>query len=204
MKSKLSKICTLTAGSFLKIMLYVLCFVIFAVCSDNFFSGKAPTEQSAEKETVPEISGKIISSNKNPAVAVDGDSLEIGTRRIRLMGIDAPEYTQQCKTPEGRLYPCGKQAAEYLRKLIKKQNIACYIHRKDRYERELCTCYAGKTDLNAEMIHSGNAVVYLESRYKQLEREARQKHIGIWNGTFMRPRLFRLLKQQQKKRSSTN
>lgn len=204
MKSKLSKICTLSAGTFLKIMLYALCFIIFAVFSDKFSPDKNTAGQQSGEKIVQQASGKIISSGKIPAVAVDGDSLEIGSRRIRLMGIDAPEYIQQCKTPEGKLYPCGRQAAEHLRKLIKNKNISCRIHRKDKYKRDLCTCYAGKTDLNAEMIRSGNAVVYLESSYKQLEREARQKHIGIWNGTFMRPRLFRLLKQQRQNQKSAN
>lgn len=44
---------------------------------------------------------KIVSSPAAPAIAVDGDSLEIGSRRIRLMGIDAPEYDQFCKRTMG-------------------------------------------------------------------------------------------------------
>ncbi|MBO5441212.1 MAG: hypothetical protein J6A09_01420, partial [Alphaproteobacteria bacterium] len=40
---------------------------------------------------------EIISSPINPLKVVDGDSLEIGPSRIRLTGIDAPEYLQQCK-----------------------------------------------------------------------------------------------------------
>ena len=56
-------------------------------------------------------------------LVVDGDSLEIGKKRIRLMGIDAPEYDQSCKDEKGALYPCGKQSAQYLQDLINHKKI---------------------------------------------------------------------------------
>ena len=136
--------------------------------------------------------------------AVDGDSLEIGSRRIRLMGIDAPEYDQFCKKNNGELYPCGQLAADYLKTLIAGKNITCRIHNQDKYIRDLCTCYAETTDLNAEMIRAGYAVVYLESAYAGQEAEARRSRNGIWNGIFMHPRLFRLLKYHQKKQKRPN
>lgn len=148
--------------------------------------------------------GKIISSPAAPAIAVDGDSLEIGSRRIRLMGIDAPEYDQFCKRGDGTLYPCGQLAADYLKTLTEGKIVTCRIHKQDKYKRDLCTCYVGNTDLNAEMIRSGNAVVYLESAYAAEEALARRSRTGIWNGIFMHPRLFRLLKYRQKKQSSAN
>lgn len=158
----------------------------------------ARAEPDATTESV------IRSSSENPAFAVDGDSLEIGTSRIRLMGIDAPEYDQSCKNAAGKLYPCGQQSADFLAQLIKNRNIVCHIHKKDKYDRDLCTCYAGNTDINAEMIRSGHAIVYLESAYDSLQRAAQAQKIGIWNGIFMHPRLFRLLKYQQKKALKTN
>lgn len=142
---------------------------------------------------------KIISSPLTPVKVVDGDSLEIGTRRIRLMGIDAPEYDQYCKDKTGKKYPCGKDSLAYLKKLTTNKEIRCTVHQKDKYKRDLCTCYADHTNINAEMIRSGRAIVYLESNYNAEQAEAKQHKNGIWSGRFMHPRLFRRLKEEEKK-----
>lgn len=39
--------------------------------------------------------------------AVDGDSLVAEGRRVRLLGIDAPEYAQTCGDARGCDYPAG-------------------------------------------------------------------------------------------------
>ena len=44
------------------------------------------------------------------ARAVDGDSLELGGRHVRLIGIDAPEHRQTCQMA-GETTPCGRRAA---------------------------------------------------------------------------------------------
>src|SRR5690606_410103 len=41
----------------------------------------------------------------------DGDSITLGAERIRLRGIDAPEYNQFCRR-NGAEYPCGRRARE--------------------------------------------------------------------------------------------
>src|SRR5215218_3460822 len=40
------------------------------------------------------------------ATVIDGDTLEIGGRHVRLFGIDAPETGQTCTRPDGRSSPC--------------------------------------------------------------------------------------------------
>ena len=42
---------------------------------------------------------------------VDGDSLEVGNERLRLMNIDAPEFFQKCHDASGWKYLCGFEAA---------------------------------------------------------------------------------------------
>lgn len=38
---------------------------------------------------------------------VDGDTLEFGSERVRLYGVDAPESKQSCKDRVGKDFPCG-------------------------------------------------------------------------------------------------
>lgn len=141
---------------------------------------------------------EIISTPISPVKVIDGDSLEIGTHRIRLMGIDAPEYTQFCKDKNKKSYPCGKESLEYLQNLIKDTPVKCIIHEKDKYDRDLCTCYVNNLNINAEMIHSGHAIVYMGEEYTLEQIKAKRAKRGIWQGRFIHPRLFRSLKQQQK------
>lgn len=142
---------------------------------------------------------EITSSLVSPVKVVDGDSLEIGTHRIRLMGIDAPEYHQHCKNKQGKNYPCGQKSLEYLQKIIANKQVKCIVHNQDKYHRDLCTCYVDGKDLNAEMVRSGHAITYMESNYATEQLEAKTGKHGIWNGKFMHPRLFRRLQEQQKK-----
>ena len=53
-----------------------------------------------------------------------------------------------------------------------------------------------ETDINKEMVRSGHAIVYLESNYHQDQAYAKSKKLGIWNGDFIHPRLFRRLKDK--------
>ena len=141
---------------------------------------------------------EIVSSSLTPIKVIDGDSLEIGSKRIRLMGIDAPEYIQQCKNKKGKKYPCGIVSKNHLEKLIDNSDIICKVHKKDQYDRNLCTCYNGDINLNREMVRTGHAIPYLESPYKKEQQEAKQNKRGLWAGRFMQPRLFRRLQEQQK------
>lgn len=128
---------------------------------------------------------------------VDGDSLEIGTRRIRLLEIDAPEFKQYCFTAEGKKYNCGIEALKYLKKMLKEADfkVDCQFKRKDRYKRELAICYAGGKNLNLEMLKAGWAVTYLSDQedFLSAEKEAKEHKNGIWQGKFMRPEYYRRL-----------
>ena len=131
---------------------------------------------------------------------VDGDSLEIGARRIRLQGIDAPEFRQYCFDAQKKRYQCGIDSRNYLRELLKKNNykIKCNMLSKDRYKRELSECFVGGRNINLEMINAGYAVVYRsETRdYFEAEKAAKQGKKGIWQGKFMRPEYYRRLNER--------
>jgi len=132
--------------------------------------------------------------------AVDGDSLEFGTRRIRLDGIDAPEFVQVCYDADNREYPCGVDALHYLENLLKGAEVRCdCAESKDKYDREVCECFADDVSLNKTMVFTGYAVTYRSDKYVADEQNAKEHKRGIWRGKFMRPALFRALERMQNK-----
>lgn len=122
------------------------------------------------------------------ARAIDGDSLTVGTTRVRLFGIDAPEYDQLC-TRNGARWACGTEAAAELSKLVTGRSINCTPTGVDQYQRVLARCSASGTDVNLTMVQAGFALAYRQysSDYINAEASAKAFRRGIWSGTFDTP-----------------
>jgi endonuclease YncB( thermonuclease family) len=118
----------------------------------------------------------------------DGDSITLGTERIRMRGIDAPEYSQICRK-DGADYPCGKLARQSLVRLIAGKPVSCAGWQRDRYGRLLGDCKAGGRDLNQAQVETGWAVAYGD--FDTEEAAARAGRAGIWAGTFDEPQDWR-------------
>src|SRR3569833_2030105 len=74
------------------------------------------------------------------ATAVDGDTLRLGGSRIRILGIDAPELSQDCTDRSGIDWPCGEVAREAMFSLLKGGDVICQPRGRDRYLRVLARC----------------------------------------------------------------
>lgn len=122
------------------------------------------------------------------AVVADGDSITLGGERIRMRGIDAPEYSQTCRK-DGADYPCGKLSRQSLVRLIAGRPVSCTGWQRDRYGRLLGDCKAGEVDLNRSQVAAGWAVAYGD--FEAEEAEARAGKAGIWAGTFDQPHTWR-------------
>lgn len=135
---------------------------------------------------IPEApEGEIVGRASVP----DGDSLIIGRKRIRLIGIDAPERDQNCG--EGAAtWPCGRQAGAHLGRLIGAAPVACAYFERDRYGRYLAACTVAGRDLGDAMVRDGFAVD-LDGRYSGAQGEARSARRGLWRGPFVRPAVWR-------------
>ena len=118
----------------------------------------------------------------------DGDSITLGTERIRMRGIDAPEYQQVCQK-NGADYACGKLARQSLVRLIANRPVSCSGWQRDRYGRLLGDCKAGDTDLNRAQVQAGWAVAFGDFEIE--EAGARAAKAGIWAGTFETPQDWR-------------
>lgn len=129
-----------------------------------------------------------ISDVEGPATAVDGDSLYVSGREVRLIGIDAPEGEQVCRRG-GAKWECGEAATQELAGLIADKTVRCQGVDIDRHGRLLALCGVGNLDLNMTMVQRGLAVS--NGRYKAEEREAANSNIGLWAGEFEQPRVWR-------------
>ncbi|MEM7462547.1 MAG: thermonuclease family protein [Pseudomonadota bacterium] len=118
------------------------------------------------------------------AVIADGDTIEINGSRIRLEGIDSPEFGQLCDLA-GREVDCGRMARNHLRNLVDQSPVTCNGWLYDKYDRLLATCIANGIELNQRMVEDGWAVSY--GGYEAEELSARENNRGLWQGDFMRP-----------------
>lgn len=130
---------------------------------------------------------------------IDGDSIVVNGVEMRLEGIDAPEYHQDCFDKDGNKYRCGEKADAYMRELVKDRKVSCEKLETDRYGRQVAICYADGEDLNKAMVAAGWAVAYdrYDKRYVETEKEARKAGRGIWQGKFMKPEFWRLLNRRK-------
>ena len=140
------------------------------------------------------------------AKIIDGDTVHINSKKIRLEGIDAPEIKQQCKKPFLKIsaiigfefnkdYSCGVMAKKKLVDKINNSKIKCISSSKDRYKRFLATCFKDKINLNKWMVRNGNAVAYkrYSKDYVRDEAYAKENKLGVWEGSFMVPEKWRKL-----------
>lgn len=132
------------------------------------------------------------SSNAQQIYVVDGDTLDVDGRRIRLHGIDAPERGQPC-TRNGQSYDCGEASKQYLTFLLTGENVTCDRRSTDKWGRDVANCIAGTKDVAAQLVRQGWAIAYLEysADYVEEERFARSNELGLWAKDFVLPKEWR-------------
>lgn len=130
------------------------------------------------------------------ARVVDGRTIEIGARRLRLAGIDTPEPGQSCER-RGGAYDCGQEAAWALAERLGRHWVLCIEQRRDSDGVILATCYLGGRhgiDVNAYMVRRGWAVADPDgngANYADAEAAAQGERAGLWAGAFVHPAQFR-------------
>ena len=160
-------------------------FLFISICLIFFFL----TYNDVKSEEVKIITGI--------AKVIDGDTIRIVEKKIRLFGIDAPEKKQQCRKPWltisilsfSKDYPCGKISTDRLKKKINNKLLICKWINKDRYKRYIAECFKDKTNINAWMVRNGYAVAYTKYSKKFMSQEifAKKEKLGLWSGTFEMP-----------------
>tara|TARA_B100001063_G_scaffold235967_1_gene255164 strand:- start:460 stop:930 length:471 start_codon:yes stop_codon:yes gene_type:complete len=127
---------------------------------------------------------------------IDGDTVKIFNKRIRLHGIDAPEKKQVC-VKNSTEYSCGKKATIALVKKIDGKKVLCEVQNNlDRYKRYIGVCFVGEVNLNKWLVRNGHAVAYRRYSKDFIEDEnyAKKNKLGLWSGNFTYPEKWRKLK----------
>lgn len=130
------------------------------------------------------------------ARVVDGDTIEIAGKMIRIFGIDAPERNQVCRDESNRQYGCGIRAAALVDDLIEGQEVSCLPRTSDKYGRAVASCSVGGKDLGREIVAAGWAVAFerYSSDYVEAQDRARAERLGLWQGEFELPASVRAQK----------
>ena len=160
-------------------------FLVISICLIFFFLDNI----EAKSQEVKLISGMT--------KVIDGDTIKIGKKKIRLFGIDAPEKKQKCRKPWLSLsfitfnkdYLCGEISTLKLKDKINGEFVTCISTKKDRFKRFIAECFKNKTNLNRWMVRNGYAVVYKKysKKYLAAENLAKNEKLGLWTGSFKMP-----------------
>jgi endonuclease YncB( thermonuclease family) len=132
----------------------------------------------------------------------DGDTINVtdslGTKvKVRLYGIDAPE-TEKSNKRTGHIskpgQPYGEEAYQALRSMVYRKVVKLDIMAIDRYKRSVGIVWLDGKNINKEMVAQGYAWAYRQyldrphaSEYIELEEQARDKKLGLWEQRNPRP-----------------
>jgi endonuclease YncB( thermonuclease family) len=131
-----------------------------------------------------EAAPRIVSG---PATVIDGATLDLGGRRLRLYGMDAPDLDQTCSDGHERDYSCGRAAAAALTARIGGESVTCELREADGSATALCR--RDGEDLAAWMVANGYAIAdrSAPAAYEAQDRRAWGRRVGLWSGVFEIP-----------------
>ena len=153
-------------GAFAVFAIAGLTSLVLAIGLPSNLFGSAPSEQQW-------------SASFNEIRIVDGETLRLGERVLRLAKLDAPGRGQSCRDAAGARFDCGDAAAAALARQIGGRDVVCRISGRDGFGRGLGTCSAGGIELNAGLVAGGFASADGAS-LRPLEQEARLASRGLW------------------------
>jgi micrococcal nuclease len=138
------------------------------------------------------------------AHALDGDTLTID---LRLLGVDAFEAHQMCRTGSGQCSACGEAARHHLKQLLfQKLNsrgsktVSISFVATSSYGRPMITALSDGTDVGLSLIRAGLAVpetLYLTNdraraqHYLAAFAEAKAAKRGAHSGAWIKPSAWR-------------
>ena len=118
-----------------------------------------------------------LQAEPNQVAVIDGDTLRLGGRVIRLAGIEAPVRGDLCRGGTD----CGGAATMLLAGLVRDRRIDCRLTGNDGMGRPYGACDVNGTDLSSAVVASGWARARPDApALADLELRARKQGAGLW------------------------
>jgi endonuclease YncB( thermonuclease family) len=112
---------------------------------------------------------------------VDGGTLRLHDRVVRLEGVEPPPRGTTSGPREGPAEDCAAAATNALAALVREAPVACRITDEDRLGRPSGICQASGTELNRALVAAGWARAdRARTELKQAEAAARAGGLGVW------------------------
>jgi endonuclease YncB( thermonuclease family) len=120
---------------------------------------------------------------------VDGDTIYVAARKIRLSGVDAPETDQVCLDAAAQPSSCGIQAKDALTEHFGGRQLTCTLSGTDLYGRNLGDCFLGSESMSRWLVRNGWALAFRKysTAFVTDEDYARERKAGLWGGAFIAP-----------------
>ena len=119
-----------------------------------------------------------LTAHPSQVAVVDGGTLRLRDRVLRLQGITPPARGTVCG---GREEDCAAAATNALAALVKETPVACRVTGADRLGRSYAVCQARGTELNLAIVAAGWARAdETQPALKRAEEAARAEHRGVW------------------------
>lgn len=110
---------------------------------------------------------------------VDGETLALGERVVRLSGMAAPMRGEACRPANGETFDCGSASAAALMRLVNGRPVTCRIVGRDAFGRGVGQCEANGVDLARTLVGGGFAIA-TGSTMRTAEATARSADRGLW------------------------
>ena len=114
------------------------------------------------------------------AYVIDGDTIKVSGRTIRLSGLDAPEVDQVAKHEHGYWFKQGSRVKSELFRKIGGKHVRVLVEGTDKYGRVLGTVLYEDRDVGEWLVRKGYAIAAYGEQYKHVEAEARRARRGMW------------------------
>jgi endonuclease YncB( thermonuclease family) len=130
------------------------------------------------------ITGRVKVLDAHTLLYGDGTEVDLNG------GMDAPDLAQ-IGLIDNKVYPCGQEAADFLKQLIGDKPVTCYADADHDGKRiRQADAFVGEINLNIEMVRNGWAMAH-HSGTAAWEAMARENKRGLWRGGFVFPERWR-------------
>lgn len=139
---------------------------------------------------VANVSDQLLTGN---GAAVDGATIMLQGRKLRLVGIDAPSAVTVCHDASWE-YRCGDEARKALDRTLDRNALECRLTERTTGDATYADCETeAGDDIASLQVESGWAVADLRnsSRYLPEQVQARTHDRGLWRYDFAQPESWR-------------